>query len=135
MPKITIEIEDTLPDRLENLKGEIREEIEQLLTENPDYADFDSDKIWDCADYSGALHGLIDASVPIYTGEIKAAWYLHGSEIEEAYENAGIGHNPRENDGMTAIYCWLESEIREWFDGFWDDFQTEIQAKIEAEND
>lgn len=51
--------------------------------------------------------------MPIHTCDIKAAWFLHGGELEDAYENAGIGNNPRENDGMTAIYCYIQEQVNE----------------------
>ena len=66
-------------------------------------------------DYSGRVHEIIDGAVPVYTRDIEAAWFLHASELEEAYEDAGIGNNPRENEGMTAIYFYIEQRVNEWY--------------------
>jgi len=53
--------------------------------------------------------------VPIYTKEIKDLWYLYGDEFEAAYENAGVGDNPRENFGMAAIYYYISEKVHEWY--------------------
>ena len=66
-------------------------------------------------DYSGAIHEIVDGSVPIYTKEIDDTWYLYANDLEEAYENAGMGENPRENSGMTAIYCYISEKVHEWY--------------------
>jgi len=52
--------------------------------------------------------------VPVYTGEIKGLWFLHSNEFEEAYENAGIGDNPMENNGMVGIYCYISDKVNNW---------------------
>ena len=125
--KRTIEIEDTLEERTENAIGEIRRELENYLDENeprkcPDWSDLD---------YSGALHEIIDGAVPIYLREIKAAWFLYDRELEQAYEDAGIGDNPREIDGTTAIYCYIEQKAREW----WNDNTGDIFEAWETRRD
>ena len=103
--KRTIEIDDTLDNRVECAIDEVKSELENYLNNNPD-----TDSV-PCLnndlDYDGAIHSIVDSSVPVYTHEIKTAWFLHGSELEEAYKNAGIGDNPMENDGMAAIYFWV----------------------------
>jgi hypothetical protein len=66
-------------------------------------------------DYSGQVHEIVDGSVPIYNKEIEDTWYLHGNQLEEAYENAGVGDNPRENSGMTAIYFYIHEQVAEWY--------------------
>lgn len=126
MSKATITIEDTLPDRLEAVIGEVKDELLRYLEDSkPDtLPDLHND-----LDYSGGFHEIIDSSVPIYTSEIKDAWYLHGSELEEAYENAGVGDNPRENDGMAAIYFWLSEKASEWYHENAQDIFEEWQKK------
>ena len=111
--KRTIEIDDTLQDRVESAIDDVKQELLNYLTENEpdDVPDLGND-----LDYSGAIHEIVDGSVPIYTHEIKTAWFLHGSDLEAAYENAGVGDNPMENDGMAAIYYYIDQEVREWYD-------------------
>jgi len=90
----TIEIEDTLPERVEQAIEAVKQELLNYLEENPNQRR--TPCISNTLDYSGTIHEIIDSAVPIYTREINDTWYLHGSELEEAYENAGLGHNPRE---------------------------------------
>jgi hypothetical protein len=66
-------------------------------------------------DYSGAIHEIVDGAVPIYTGEINDTWYIYGRELEEAYENAGVGDNPKESNGMAAIYFYIMAKVQEWY--------------------
>jgi hypothetical protein len=110
--KRTIEIEDTLQDRVECAIEDVKAELLRYCEENkPDeLPDLGND-----LDYSGAIHEIVDCSVPIYTHEIKTAWYLHGSDLESAYENAGVGENPMENDGMAAIYFYIHEQVCEWY--------------------
>jgi len=111
--KRTIEIDDTLDNLVECAIDEVKAELENYLNNNPD-----TDSV-PCLnndlDYDGAIHSIVDSSVPVYTHEIKTIWFLHGSELEEAYENAGIGNNPMENDGMSAIYCYIMDKVQEWY--------------------
>jgi len=129
MSKATITIEDTLPDRLETVIDEVKDELLRYLEDSkPDtLPDLHND-----LDYSGGFHEIIDISVPIYTSEIKDAWYLHGSELEEAYENAGVGDNPRENDGMAAIYFWLSEKASEWYNDHAEEVFEEWQERHRA---
>ena len=105
---IKIEIDDTLDERCQDALDEIMERAKEYQLENEEETLPD----WETLDYDGTCHGIIDSTVPIYTAEIKALWYLYGNEFEEAYENAGIGSNPMENDGMVAIYCYIDEFVR-----------------------
>ena len=111
--KRTIEIEDTLDNRVECAIDEVKSELENYLKENPDTDSLPC--LNNDLDYSGAIHSIVDSSVPIYTHEIKSTWYLHSSELEEAYENAGVGDKPMENDGMLAIYFYIMEKVQEWY--------------------
>lgn len=104
----TITINDTLSERFKTLCEEIKDKYFDYLSKGMDSANIHS--VFDLG-----IHELVDGNVPIYTSEIKDLWYLHGSEFEEAYENAGVGENPLENDGRTAIYYYLEQQSAEWF--------------------
>jgi hypothetical protein len=112
MPKITIEIDDVLPTCVESAIDQVRELLVDYLVDNkPD----ELPCLHNDLDYSGRVHEIIDGTVPVYTRDIEAAWFLHGSELEEAYEAVGIGKNPRENAGMAAIYCFIEQKVNEWY--------------------
>jgi hypothetical protein len=112
MTKITIEIDDVLPERVEYAIEQVKDLLRDYVRrEEPD----ELPCLHNDLDYSGDVHGIIDGEVPIYTRDIEAAWFLHGRDLEEAYESAGIGENPREYDGRTAIYCYIEQKVCEWF--------------------
>lgn len=117
--KVTIEIEDTLKETVD----QAIEEVKDLLIDhlNADFnkeADIASD-IDICLnndlDYSGKVSEIIDGAVPIYTNEIEGLWYIYKDEFEEAYGHAGFGDNPLENNGMTAIYCYIQEAVNEWY--------------------
>jgi hypothetical protein len=130
--KRTIEINDTLPDRTESAIADVKAELLRYLEENkPDSLPCLNNDL----DYSGAIHEIVDGSVPIYTNEIRDAWYLYGSELEEAYENAGVGDNPRENDGMAAIYFYLMEQVQEWYSDNAEEVFEEWQAAQPQETD
>jgi len=112
MTKITIEIDDVLPAHVESAIGEVRDLLVDYLVDNkPD----ELPCLHNDLDYSGDVHEIIDGAVPHRTSDIEAAWFLHGRDLEEAYESAGIGSNSRENNGMTAIYCYIEQRVVEWY--------------------
>lgn len=111
--KRTIEIDDTLESRVQSAIEDVKAELENYLNNNPDTDSLPC--ISNDLDYDGAIHSIVDSSVPVYTHEIKTAWYLHGSELEEAYQNAGCGENPMENDGMAAIYFFIMEKVQEWY--------------------
>jgi len=114
----TIKIDDTLQERVDGAKEEVEELLVDYLNENPDVfevEDADPPCLNNDLDYDGRFHQIVDSSVPVYTHEIDTTWYLHKNKLEEAYENAGIGKNPLENNGMVAIYCYIEQEVSDWY--------------------
>ncbi len=130
MTNRNIEIDDALQDRVDSAIEDTKQLLLTFLADNPDTED--TPCLSNDLDYSGSFHEIVDGSVPIYTGEINDTWYPHGSAVEEAYENAGIGENPRENNGMAAIYCYVEQEVAEWYhdnaEGIFEGWQEEHNA-------
>lgn len=124
-----IEIEDSLDERVSTAIDEVKAELLSYLEQNPDTDSLPC--INNDLDYSGAIHEIVDGSVPIYTKEIEDTWYLHAFELEEAYENAGVGDNPRENNGMSAIYFYIMDRIQDWYRNEADDIFDEWKAKQE----
>ena len=123
--KRQVELDDTLEDRVESAIEDVQSLLEEWLKDNPD-AD-EPPCLNNDLDYSGSVHEIIDGSVPIYTYEIETAWFLHSNELEQAYDDAGVGDNPRENDGMAAIYYYIDQRVSEWYYSI----QDEIQEKID----
>ena len=128
-----VQIEDSLQERTNGAIEEVEAELRRYLGENPD-CDGAPDLRNDL-DYSGAIHEIVDGSVPVYTSEIEATWFLHGSDLEDAYENAGVGRNPRENSGMTAIYCYIDQAVHEWYRDNADDVFEDWKEKRAAKED
>ena len=126
--KRQVEIEDTLDERVQNAIDEVQELLEQYIKDNPDDGVPD---LYNDLDYSGSVHEIIDSSVPIYTGEIEDTWYLYGNELERAYDDAGIGSNPRESNGMAAIYFYIEQQVAEWYNDNAEDIYEELTESEE----
>jgi len=126
--KRSIEVEDTLEERVESAIEDVKTLLEEWLEENPD-AD-EPPCLHNDLDYSGSVHEIIDGSVPIYTYEIETAWFLYSNELEQAYEDAGVGDNPRENDGMAAIYFYIEQRVCQWYESIRDEIQDKIDELV-----
>ena len=106
-----IDIEDVLPGRVNIVLKEVQAEIKKYLaTHNLTECD-----LYDIND-RGELYEIIGICVPSDPKHIKDAWYLHGKELEEAYFEMKEGSNPLDHDGVTAIFCYLEKKVNEWFD-------------------
>lgn len=115
--KRTIEIEDTLQDYVYTAIEAVKTELLEYLKANPDVGA--TPCLHNDLDYNGAIHEIIDGSVPINTKEIRDIFYLHGSDVESAFEDAGIGEKNDENWPMgwkaAAIYCYIEQQVKEWY--------------------
>ena len=109
MTERTITIKDDLKDRVDGVLDEIRDLIREYIEENS-IDDADNLELSDL-DHNGAIHDLIDSAVPVYYSDIDALWYLYKDEFTTAYENAGIGSDPLENNGMTAIFCYISEQV------------------------
>jgi len=121
--KRTVEIEDALDERVESAIEDVKDLLIDYIKENkPDQVPCINNDL----DYSGSVHEIVDGSVPIYTKEIDDTWYLYGSELEEAYENAGVGENPKENNGMAAIYFYIMDKVQEWYQNNAEEIYDEI---------
>ena len=125
--KRTIEIDDCLTEQTDSAIEDVKQALLDYLEQNPDTDELPC--LNNDLDYSGTIHEIIDGAVPIYTSDIEAAWYLYGSELEAAYENAGCGDNPRENNGMAAIYYYISDKVNEWYSRNAEDIFDEWKEK------
>ena len=128
--KKTIEIEDSLQERVDMAIAEVKEALLKHLNDDepsscPDMGDLD---------YDGSIHEIVDGCVPVYTYEIKCTWFLNQSELEQAYENAGVGDNPMENDGMAAIYFYIMDAVQSWFNDNAEDVFGDWKAGVYKED-
>lgn len=112
----TVEVIDTLPERIQTATDEVIEKANEVIKENPDKEWRDHYELLDAIEYDGSITEIVNSSVPICHNEIRDTWYLYGKELETAYKNAGIGDNPKENDGMLAIFLHIENQVREKFE-------------------
>lgn len=133
MSKITIEIEDTLQDRVDSAIEDVKSELIRYCDDN------EPDKLPDLGndlDYSGTIHEIVDGSVPIYNNEIRDIFYLHGRDVEAAFDDAGIGS--KEDGGWpsgwrpAAIYSYIEEQVHEWYNDHADEVFEEWQEKHRA---
>ena len=115
-----IEIQDDLVERidgcLEDIKAFFLNSVfpDNGVDKETDLEDLDAFDLIDKANYDGSLDGFIDSAVPIWTNHLKGLWYLYEDEFIRAYENVhGSDGNPLENDGMSAVFCYIEQEVRE----------------------
>lgn len=131
--KRTIEIEDNLQEIISDCQDELKEAVIEWLDDNKNIEPTEAPCLYNDIDYNGRFHEIIDSAVPIYTYEIESLWFLYKSEFEEAYENAGFGDNPLENNGMTAIYCYLQQEVSEWYEDNKDEIFEEWEDSQKAE--
>lgn len=119
MAKITIEINDTLDERVESAIDSVKTELMDYLEANPG-----TDELFclnNNLDYLGAIHEIIDGSVPIYTHELEDNWYLHSSKLEQALDDAGLysdedlGRLSNEQRMMSAFYCYIQDAVNTWY--------------------
>ncbi|TRO55190.1 hypothetical protein E2P64_07600 [Candidatus Bathyarchaeota archaeon] len=134
MAKRTIEIEDRLSERVSECCDEIKDLLIEYIKDN-DLEEGDSVPCLNDLDDSGSVHEHIDSAVPIYTKEIEDLWYLYSNEFETAYKNAGVGDNPRENDGMAAIYHYIEEKVNEWYEENVEEIFEKNCKKLEEEEE
>ena len=112
--KRTIEIDDTLPEIIKSAIEDVTEWLREWLDENhPDLEDEpDTPCLHNDLDYAGRVHEIVDGAVPIYTAEVNDCFYLHGDDIEQAFDNAGIGDKCDDQWPCgwkpAAIYCYIE---------------------------
>lgn len=119
MAKITIEIDDTLEERVESAIDSVKTELIEYLEANPDQDELPC--LNNDLDYSGAIHEIIDGSVPIYTKELEDNWYLHSYELEKALDDAGLysasdlGKLDNDQRMSSAFYCYIYDKVNEWY--------------------
>lgn len=113
--KKTIEVNDTLQEHVDSAIEDVKTLLLEYLKENrPD----ETPDLGNDLDYSGSVHEIIDSSTPIYTHEIDTIMYLHGNDVERAFDDSGIGSkDDKWPNGWkaAAIYSYIEQEVSEWY--------------------
>lgn len=113
--KRTIEINDTLDENVESAIDSVKTELMDFLEANPDQDELPC--LNNDLDYSGAIHEIIDGAVPVYTYNQKCLYFLYESELDEAFDNAGISTRDEAKDNYIgmALYCYISDKVNEWY--------------------
>ena len=114
--KVTKEIDDDLQEWVDGAIEEVESLVTTYIEENPD-ADEPPD--YNDLDDNGGISEIVDSAVPIYTQQITDCFYLHGDELEQAFEEAGIGQMGDDTGfplgwKAAAIYCYIEQKVAGW---------------------
>ena len=118
--KRTIEINDTLDENVESAIDSVKTELLDFLEANPDQDELPC--LNNDLDYSGAIHEIIDGSVPVYTAELEDTWYLYSNELESALDRAGLysdkdlGALDNTQKIQSAYYCYVQEQVNEWYE-------------------
>ncbi len=132
MTKRTVEIDDTLQGCVDSAIESVKDALIEYLDQNPDTDE--TPDMGNDLDYSGTIHEIIDGSVPIYTAEIRDIFYLHGDDVEQAFDDAGFGEK-KDGPGWpmgwkaAAVYCYIEQQVGEWYHANAGDVFDEWKAK------
>ena len=115
--KRNVDIDDTLQERVDGACQEVEDYLLEYLAENPDLDELPC--LRNDLDYAGSIHEIVDGSVPIYTQEIIDIFYLHGQDVEQAFDDAGLGS--KDDDWPmgwreAAVYCYIDQEVNEWWE-------------------
>lgn len=117
--KRTIEINDTLEERVESAIDSVKTELLDYLEANPDQDELPC--LNNDLNYSGAIDEIIDGSVPIYNKELEDNWYLHSYELEKALDDAGLysaedlGRLDNDQRMSSAFYCYIQDAVNTWY--------------------
>lgn len=107
MSKRTVEMEDDLQERVDNVEEEIKDNFITYLKENSDIKDFEE---YYQASGCECVHEVSDSNVPIMNKNIDDLYYLYGDMFDEAYKNAGLGDGTEYNHRQVTIYCYLSEQ-------------------------
>jgi len=139
MKSYNIEIETDLNELEGAAIDEIKRSIEWFVSEGAIEKDAQVDDINERLEYDGTKHEVIDGTVPIYTHQLEALFYVHKYDLMDAFEDAGICtvdevlKNPDSFvlglEGV-AIFCYIEQSVNAWIN---DDLEEWFSAKFGGE--
>lgn len=103
-------VNDVLQERIHLITNELEALIKNYLDDN---YPCEVENILEGLD-DGILQAIVEGTIPAYTDEIKDIWHLHEDKLIEAYNNMEAGDDPREADGMLAVYCYINEKVNQW---------------------
>lgn len=136
MKSYCVEIETDLNELEGAAIDEIKRSIAWLVSEGEIEKEAQVDDINEALEYDGTKHEIIDGSIPVYTHQLEALFFVHKWDLMEAFNDAGICtvdevlNNP---DSYTlglegvAIYCYIEQEVNAWIE---EDLEDWFSAKF-----
>ena len=126
--EVIVTITDSLAERRETLIEEAKAMLDEYIEETG--GELPNQLPDEVCDY---IRGQADSSTPVYYKEIKGLWYLYWELFEDAYDNAGVGNNPIENNGQFAILFYLEQQAIEAAEAYLRDLTDEFEAEALAD--
>ena len=136
MKSYCVEIETDLNELEGAAIDEIKRSIAWLVSEGEIEKEAQVDDINEALEYDGTKHEIIDGSIPVYTHQLEALFFVHKWDLMEAFNDAGICtvdevlNNP---DSYTlglegvAIYCYIEQVVNAWIE---EDLEDWFSAKF-----
>ena len=136
MKSYCVEIETDLNELEGAAIDEIKRSIAWLVSEGEIEKEAQVDDINEALEYDGSKHEIIDGSIPVYTHQLEALFFVHKWDLMEAFNDAGICtvdevlNNP---DSYTlglegvAIYCYIEQVVNAWIE---EDLEDWFSAKF-----
>ena len=138
MRTYTVEIETDLNELVSLAIEETKRSIEWFVKEGEIDDSMDVDDINERLEYDGTKHEIIDGTVPVYTYQLEALFFVHKRKLMNAFEDAGICTVDEvliERDSYTqglegvAIFCYIEQEVNGWIN---DDLEDWFSSKFEG---
>ena len=82
--------------------------VEETDTDFPDLSDLD---------YSGAVHELIDGTVPVYTAELRELAYFHHDAALKALSDqfGSVDGDWPSGPFAAGLYCLIQAGVGEWY--------------------
>lgn len=107
-----ITIDDTLDERVAAVEQEVVEAFGEYVTQNPEAKREAANDV-----LTEIIFNIADGATPVYYTDINDIFYLHGNDVEAAFDDAGLGEK---NDKdypcgwrAAAICMFFEAKARE----------------------
>ena len=114
--KRTIKIHDTLDERAQNVRDEVKNLFHDYLSDHPNVT---AEKIEEDDSLFDSLQEIAALRTPLFTQEINDLFYLYDEIFNTTLDNAGLGSRDDKclpcSWQAAAIRCYLEQIARDAF--------------------
>jgi hypothetical protein len=124
----TVQLTDRLPALIESAYEGVVDLLKEHFTEGSEFPDLSD------LDYSGAVHELIDSTVPLYTNKLAELQYFHGdAAIQALIDTFGSidGEWPM-GPFAAGLYCLIEQGVSERYSDEAEDLWGEWADALDA---